>query len=150
MNDAERFWTKVNKTEGCWEWTAGLKKPELYGKFKLNKRTLLAHRVSYAMSHPLTIDLLEHREICVCHRCDNPRCVNPAHLFLGSISDNNKDKDDKGRGIACRGEKHSSSKLTENAVREIRTQYANGGITQKQLALEYGVSLSLISLIKLR
>jgi len=139
MNDAERFWAKVEKTgeNGCWEWTAGLS--EGYGDYWFNGTAVRAHRLSYVLHHPLTIDLWEHREILVCHRCDNPKCVNPSHLFLGSYADNNRDKEAKGRGNPPKGEKHGHSKLTEDDVREIRTRYANGGVLQRQLALEYGV-----------
>jgi hypothetical protein len=143
MIDAERFWSRVNKTDGCWEWTGCI--VNRYGQFYLNGKGVKAHRYSYIIHHPITIDLWEHREICVCHRCDNPKCVNPAHLFLGSNADNMKDKMAKGRGKQPKGEKQALSKLTETQVREIRNKYANGGITQQQLALEYGVNKSNIN-----
>ena len=140
MDNAERFWAKVDKTGECWEWTASLS-TDGYGQLAINGRMFSAHRLSYMMNHPLTIDLLEgHREIFVCHRCDNPKCVNPAHLFLGSGADNAKDREAKGRGNQQKGEKHGNSKLTETQVREIRIKYATGGINQRQLALEYGIS----------
>ena len=147
MNVAERFWAKVDKTESCWNWTGCLDNG--YGRFKLNGKKVLAHRLSYVLHHPLTIDLLAgRREICVCHRCDNPRCVNPSHLFLGSMADNNKDREAKGRGKPPKGEKHPFAKLTETQVREIRTRYANGGISHRKLAVEYGiVSLGAINSI---
>lgn len=136
MNDVERFWANVDKSGECWEWTGVLDKNK-YGVFCGKK----AHRLSYVIHHPLTIDLLEgHREICVCHRCDNPKCVNPAHLFLGSQGDNMRDRETKGRANRPKGEEQSQSKLTETQVREIRIKYANGGISYQQLALEYGVS----------
>ena len=145
MENAERFCSKVNKTDGCWEWTANLIWNG-YGHFRLNGKVVLAHRYSYVLNHPLTIDLLKHPDICVCHRCDNRKCVNPAHLFLGSVADNNKDRDAKGRGKTGdkRGEKHHLSKLTETDVREIRIKYANGGMKYPQLALEYGVNKSTV------
>lgn len=142
MDNAERFWAKVNKTDGCWEWTGSLTRG--YGMFWLGKM-VYSHRLSYVLHHPLTIDLLEHREICVCHRCDNPKCVNPAHLFLGTVVDNMRDRDEKGRGNQAKGEKHGGAILTENDVREIRSRYANGGVLQQQLALEYGVKKGSIS-----
>ena len=147
MDDAERFWSKVDKSGECWEWSGTVLKKMYYGRYFLGGKTVLAHRYSYILHHPLTIDLWEHREICVCHRCDNPRCVNPAHLFLGTVADNNKDKEAKGRGGQTKGEKHGRSKLTETDVREIRIKYANGGITHRQLALEYGISQQAITKI---
>ena len=146
MNDVERFWTKVDKSGECWEWTANLYSNG-YGQFYLNGTMVLSHRLSYVMNHPLTIDLWKHREIFVCHRCDNPRCVNPAHLFLGTHTDNMKDMVAKGRGKQVKGEKHGRSKLTETDVREIRTKYANGGVSQRQLALEYSVPHSSICVL---
>ena len=139
MNDVERFWTKVDKSGECWEWTANLYSNG-YGQFYLNGTMVLSHRLSYVMNHPLTIDLWKHREIFVCHRCDNPRCVNPAHLFLGTHTDNMRDREAKGRANRPKGEEQSQSKLTETQVREIRIKYATGGISYQQLALEYGVS----------
>jgi hypothetical protein len=139
MNDVERFWAKVDKSGECWEWNGGMT-IDGYGRIWTNGKTVSSHRYSYILHHPLTIDLWEHREICVCHRCDNRKCVNPSHLFLGSNADNVRDRDTKGRGEQPKGEKHPFAKLTETQVREIRTRYANGGIYYRQLELEYGVN----------
>jgi hypothetical protein len=148
MDDAERFWAKVDKSGECWEWSGYFNRGG-YGRFWLNRKNVSPHRYSYILHHPLTIDLLEHREICVCHRCDNPKCVNPAHLFLGSQGDNMRDRETKGRANRTieKGEKHPASKLTETQVREIRGRYANGGITQQTLGIEYGVSKATIGYI---
>jgi hypothetical protein len=95
----ERFWAKVNKAEGlgpagdCWEWTAA-KTTAQYGAFmKVKGVQILAHRFSYELTHGDIGD----RKLFVCHRCDNPACVNPAHLFLGSHQQNVDDKMSKGR-----------------------------------------------------
>ena len=142
MIDAERFWARVDKSGECWNWTGCSNTTGGYGIFWFNGTDRRAHRYSYIIHHPLTIDLLEHPDICVCHKCDNPRCVNPAHLFLGTMADNMMDKTAKGRNNSPKqkGEKNGNSKLTEDDVREIRTRYANGNLLQQQLALEYGVS----------
>ena len=153
MNSVERFWAKVDKSGECWEWTGGLDNHG-YGGFglvatRLNKKIVKSHRLSYVLHHPLTIDLLEHPDICVCHRCDNPKCVNPSHLFLGSQGDNARDRDMKGRGKPPRvkGEINGNSKLTEEQVREIRGRYAKGNITQKALSDEYDVNITAINKI---
>jgi len=94
----ERFWQKVNKTAGlgpsgeCWEWIAA-KATQGYGTFKASDRQALAHRFSYEMVNGAIGD----RKVFVCHKCDNPLCVNPAHLFTGSHQDNVDDKMAKGR-----------------------------------------------------
>lgn len=142
MNDAERFWAKVDKTCECWEWTGCIIRNG-YGQFWMGKH-IYSHRYSYIIHHPITIDLWEHREICVCHRCDNRKCVNPAHLFLGSCGDNMKDCVAKGRWADVRGAKNPFSKLTEKQVREIRTRYATGNLLRRQLALEYGITTGTI------
>ncbi|WP_223643966.1 HNH endonuclease [Corallococcus sp. EGB] len=89
-NIAERFWEKVRKGEGCWEWT--LAHLRGYGVFTANGKHLRAHRVAWELTNgPIPEGVL------VCHHCDNPGCVRPDHLFLGSNADNNADRDSKGR-----------------------------------------------------
>ena len=87
----ERFWEKVDKSGDCWKWIAHLLKG--YGRFRLNNKTWSAHRVSWTLHYG---EIPE--GMCVLHRCDNPGCVNPEHLFLGTRTDNMKDRDQKGRG----------------------------------------------------
>jgi hypothetical protein len=97
-----------------------------YGKM------LYAHRVAWELANgPIPAGLF------ACHRCDVRRCVNPEHLFLGTVSDNQADMVAKGR--SNRGERHGNVRVTEPIVREIRAKYAAGGITMVELAIEYGV-----------
>jgi hypothetical protein len=89
---ADRFWIKVHKgdTGDCWLWGGYTR--DGYGKFLANRRLRLAHRIAWELTHgPIPEGL------CVCHSCDNPRCCNPVHLFLGSRGDNNRDRAQKGR-----------------------------------------------------
>lgn len=83
----------------------------------------------------------------VCHKCDNPRCVRPSHLFLGSASENLADMRVKGRGAA--GARHPQAKLDDDKVIRIRKRYAEGGVTQRDLAKEFGVYQTVISKILL-
>jgi hypothetical protein len=127
---AERFWAKILRTDTCWLWTAA-KTTTGYGKIGGSGRphkTLAAHRVSYELHNG---PIPEGRGVC--HTCDNPLCVNPAHLFLGTPAENAEDKAAKGR---------SGRALTEEQAVEMRTRYAAGGITQAAIGREYGISRS--------
>ncbi len=133
-----RFWTKVALGDSCWEWTASRVGKMRYGYFSTGSRSYAkAHRWSYEYFFGLIPDGL-----LVCHHCDNPPCVRPDHLFLGTNSDNMVDASNKGRLLLSSGERHYDARLTESAVREIRRRYANGGITQEELARRYDVTIS--------
>jgi hypothetical protein len=128
----DRFWAKVDKTDTCWVWT-GTVHPSGYGGLTMDGAVLYAHRVSYEWAHGPIPD-----GMFVCHRCDNPRCVRPDHLFAAAQLENMRDMHRKGRGQA--GEKHSSAKLAREQVEAIRVRYAAGGTSHTKLAKEYGVS----------
>jgi hypothetical protein len=124
----QRFWGKVDKTEACWLWI-GAVLPSGYGQFALNRqrRSATTHRIAYELTYgPIPSGLH------VCHRCDNRLCVRPDHLFLGTNAENVRDAVSKNR--IRRGEQHPFARLTRATVRQIRTLYAAGGISQSQLA----------------
>jgi predicted XRE-type DNA-binding protein len=86
----------------------------------------------------------------VCHTCDNPPCMNPRHFFLGTIADNNADRDAKGRHVALRGEDNGFARLTAAQVLDIRRMADARAITQKQIGAMFGIRQSHVSLIYLR
>ena len=137
----ERFEEKYTKGDGCWEWQA-YKDRQGYGRFSIRRVARLAHRISYELYVGKIPDGL-----CCLHRCDNPACVRPDHLFLGTQDENVYDRDVKGRGPI--GEKHGSAKLTEEQVMDIRAMYGKGKTTQTKIAEMFGVDQHTISSIVL-
>jgi len=138
----ERFWNLVFKTPTCWTYPTTV--PGGYGGFWVNGGTVRPARWIYRMTHgPIPEDQW------VLHRCDNPPCVRPDHLFLGSPSDNVRDCIEKGRRrkewYGVRGERHPHAKLSESDVLAIRSEYALGKTRQVDLAEHYGVTQVAIS-----
>jgi hypothetical protein len=156
-----RFWSKVDKSGECWLWTkahvtAG------YGETSIGRHILYTHRVAFELTYGSIPEGL-----FVCHRCDNPGCVRPEHLFTGSHTDNMRDMMAKGRGVKterrARGDRNGrrlhperytsmvlpatkygaevhNAKVTSDDVREMRRAYAAGGITYRQLGERYGMT----------
>lgn len=139
MNIKERFMAKVDQSADCWIWTAR-KTPQGYGRFSLHGDNKLAHRVAFELfKGPIG-------GLHVLHRCDNPSCVNPGHLFLGTNADNVADKISKGREPSHVGERNNRSKLKETDVLAIREDAGNG-VSQYLLAKRYSVTQTQISSI---
>ena len=157
----ERFWARVLRLpgDGCWEWQ-GARVHNTYGRAWDGEQVEYAHRLSWRLSHgPIPPGFL------VCHRCDNPPCVRPDHLFLGRSEDNVADMVKKGRHVSRageasgsrrrpesrpRGEDNVRAKLTTEMVLAIREEFASKGTPKLTLARRYGVNPSTISSIVLR
>jgi len=164
--DSKRFWNNVNKNGPvpihmphlgpCWLWTAG-KTTAGYGMTRLEKgnNPVYTHRHSWEESNGSSIPV----GMKVCHNCDNPQCVRPSHLFLGTAKQNIQDALKKGRlhkqaetlrrlwrerwCVTQRGENHPLHKLTEVQVREIRSTYQRGKFGYKRLTKRFGISFGL-------
>jgi hypothetical protein len=117
-SDKQRFFSKISTTpteNGCLEWMAGGIK-DGYGVFGLSRDSFLAHRIAYFLDSGT-----DPVEMCVCHSCDNPKCVNPEHLFLGTDDDNVQDKMRKGRANFVRGDEHWTRLYPEKVARGDRS-----------------------------
>lgn len=137
-----RFKSKIDFTDSCWIWTTG-KFKDGYGQYWADGRGISAHRYSWMKVYGEIPDGL-----FVCHTCDNPPCVNPLHMFLGTLQENTRDMKVKGR--AAKGEQNGNSKLTQTQVEEIRKLYTPGKAGYKSeysvmgLARKYGVGTSTV------
>jgi hypothetical protein len=133
LDPVAHFHASIVRGEGCWSWAADLNNTG-YGVVRTHGRLLLAHRLSWEIHRGPIPDGL-----CVLHECDNPPCCNPAHLFLGTKPDNNRDRARKGRNAI--GTRCGAAKLTEQLVLDLRRRYAAGGVTIVELAAELGLSI---------
>ncbi len=133
-----QFWARVDTSGVCWVWT-GAKNSGGYGDIRYDGRKVGTHRVAWELTNgPIPNGLW------VLHRCDNPPCVRPDHLFLGTNTDNMRDRASKGRTNQRKGEKSPHAKLTWASVREMR-QRRQDGVRVIDLASEYGVAQSTVS-----
>ena len=134
----ERFWTFVKKSDWCWEWI-GHRKDTGYGRYPVRRvgskwTSIGAHRVAWFLSFGDIPD-----GVCVLHKCDNPPCVRPEHLFLGSMADNVSDCMQKRRHVSHRGEKHGMSKLTATQALEIVKLRRNGSLLE-DIGRRFGIT----------
>jgi hypothetical protein len=153
-DDERRFWSKVDKSGTCWTWT-GHRDKDGYGVMQYRGSARRASRLAWFFTH----GAIPPRDLHVCHTCDNPPCVNPAHLWLGTNDENMADCTTKGRRpsgdrngtrtkpeTVRRGEAHRWTKLTWEQVQSIRAERA-AGVPSSQLARAYGVSHGYINVL---
>lgn len=141
----DRLYSKIviNERSGCWEWQGSKRRG--YGRLIVGSRkdgsrkSESAHRLSYVLSKGEIPDGKE-----VCHKRDNPCCINPDHLFLGTKKENAEDRERKGRNIIFAGEEQPMAKLTKKTVKDARWEHAFKGTSFQKLADKYGVSKSTI------
>ena len=138
LSTAERFLQRVVKTSGCWNWTGPISGSNGRGQFRMDNKPMVASRAAWIIFRgEIPKDSISGKTMFVCHSCDNPICVNPAHLFLGNNQDNVNDKMQKCRhryGISL-GASHGNAKLDEAKVRYIRESGLGSTELAKQLEL---------------
>lgn len=142
---ADNFWSQClrKSPNECWEWQGGMNGSG-YGQLYYRRKQYKTHRLSYELHNGPIPDGMD-----VCHKCDNRRCCNPHHLFLGTRSENTLDMLQKGRNRAAKGEQCHRAKLTETDIPTIRDLY-NHGMTQTAIAQRYDVSQTTIRAVVLR
>jgi hypothetical protein len=146
LTEEERFLKRVNidQETNCWLWTGSVIKANWHGQWRNAKGAIEpTHRAAWRLfKSPIP------EGVCICHRCDNPVCVNPAHLFMGSKSDNARDMWEKGRARpkSSLGENHGMSKLTKEIVKEIRSSKETGAA----LAKRFGITATTVCDIRKR
>ncbi|MFW6121409.1 MAG: HNH endonuclease signature motif containing protein [Petrotogales bacterium] len=145
LEEKLRFNFRINPISHCWEWQGSLNRQNYGGIAVGNGKTKLVHRLAYE----LWIGEIP-EGLFVCHYCDNPRCINPAHLFLGTNNDNIKDKIVKGRAYTGnhKGEKNVQSKLKDWQVYEIKKLLTFSNMSLREIGKLFNVSYGIIWEIK--
>ncbi len=138
-----KFWSMVKvKPNGCWEWQGSFRDKQRYGAFWVNGRDERSHRVSWTLTFgaiPTGMHVL--------HNCDNPPCVRPDHLFLGTQADNNRDMVAKGRNTWIHGDQSHCAKLNDGKVRRIKQLLLEGKFYHREIAEQFSVSRTTIEQI---
>ena len=135
----QSFYDRVQTAGDCWEWTGG-KDRQGYGRMRVNGKHVSAHRFSYE----LNVGRIP-SGLMVCHRCDNPGCVKPSHLFIGTAKDNNHDAVKKGRTARTCGTQNGNAKLKPSDIVRIKELCKSN--TQRQVARKFGISQMCVSKI---
>jgi predicted DNA-binding protein (UPF0251 family) len=136
----------VPDTDACVEWVGSVRRHG-YGQVRIGKSIASAHRVAYEIHRGSAAGMF------VLHKCDNPRCINPAHLFLGTQRDNMVDMTSKGRGVTpvqTVGESHKWAKLKDSEAVEVLELVRDGKLAQTEIGKMFGVSQATVSRIKMR
>jgi hypothetical protein len=147
LNYKEKFWTYVDKKSNnkCWEWKKSLTKTG-YGKYWYNNKCHLSHRLAYIFAFG---NIPQNK--FVCHKCDNPKCCNPNHLFLGTPKQNTDDMIRKQRqqnySNVLYGENHPRAKLNNNDIKEIRFLHKNKLMKVKEIAKKFNISIPTLECI---
>lgn len=142
------LYVEIGEKDECWEFF-GAQKVEGYGRVFHDGKLILAHRLSYCLCNGLNLETFKKSRLLVRHTCDNPPCCNPRHLLAGTPAQNVADKMARGRANAPRGSAMSNALLTESDIPIIRQRLADGD-RRRDVAADYGVSLSTIDTVKSR